>query len=213
MVTMSRRASLALFGIVACAGGLLARASGQEAKPDRKSPRERTRARYFPNVVLTTHEGKKVRFYDELIKGKIVTINFTYAECERVCLPVTANLARVQKLLGNRVGRDIFMYSITLRPEQDTPAVLKKYAEMHRVKPGWWFLTGDPHDIELLRRKLGYLDPDPEVDEDKSQHIGIIRYGNEPFQWWGACPGLADPQWIVTSILWVDAPKSRPASG
>ena len=36
----------------------------------------------FPNLVLKTHEGKTVRFYDDLLKGKIVMINFMYAECK-----------------------------------------------------------------------------------------------------------------------------------
>ena len=37
----------------------------------------------FPNVVLKTHEGRNVRFYDDLLKGKIVLINFMYASCTR----------------------------------------------------------------------------------------------------------------------------------
>ena len=157
--------------------------------------------------MLSTHEGKKVRFYDDLIKDKIVVINFMYAECEGICPGITANLVKVQKALGNRVGRDIFIYSITLKPEEDTAAVLKEYAEMHGARPGWTFLTGKPDDIELLRRRLGFVDSDPEVDKDKSQHIGNVRYGNEPLQQWGACPGQANPAWIVKLISGVDWPK------
>src|SRR5207244_6894687 len=97
---------------------------------------EELRARYFPNVVLTTHLGEKVRFYDDLIKGKIVTINFMFTACPKVCPRITTNLVKVQKLLGHRVGRDIFMYSITLDPENDTSPVLKKYAKIHHVGAG-----------------------------------------------------------------------------
>lgn len=172
-----------------------------------KTSRERTRERYFPNVVLTTHEGKKVRFYDDLIKDKIVVINFMYAECEGICPGITANLLRVQKMLGGRVGRDIFMYSITLKPEEDTPKDLRRYAQMHGVKPGWLFLTGKPDEIDVLRRNLGFSDTNPKLDKDKSNHIGAIRYGNEPRQWWGMCPGRAEPEWIVENILWMDGPK------
>ena len=134
-------------------------------------------------------------------------VTVLYSKCEGVCPGITANLLKVQKLLGARMGRDIFMYSITLKPEQDTPRVLKQYAKMHAAVPGWLFLTGESPDIELLRRKLGFTDPDPVLDQDKSSHIGNVRYGNEALQLWAACPGLADARWIAESISWVDWPK------
>lgn len=208
MKSMKRREMIAMLGMAPLAGGTLARASTDRGKPERASSREKIRARYFPNVVLTTHEGKKVRFYDDLIKDKIVMINMMYAECDGICTGVTANLARVQKALGKRVGRDIFMYSITLKPEHDSPKALKEYAKMHGVKPGWFFLTGDPKDIELLRRKLGFTNPDPKLDADTSQHVGMVRYGNEPLQQWAASPGMAEASWIAESVLFVDWPKT-----
>lgn len=170
--------------------------------------RERIRQRYFPDLVLTNHEGKKVRFYEDLIKDKIVIMNMMYVKCDGICMPMTMNLMRVQTLLGNRVGRDIFMYSFTLKPEEDTVQALRHYAHMHHIKPGWSFLTGSPADMELIRRKLGYVDPDPEVDKDKSNHIGVIKYGNEPLERWGGCPALSKPTWIVKTLSWVDWPKN-----
>jgi protein SCO1/2 len=175
----------------------------------RASSRERIRERYFPNVTLLTHEGKKVRFYDDLLKDRTLTLNFMFATCNELCPRTTANLVRVQKLLGNRVGRDIFMYSISLKPEQDTPAMLAEYVKLHHVGAGWKFLTGDPRDIEMLRRRLGFTDPDPARDRDLTNHIGNVRYGNEPLQLWAACPGLATPEWIVESLSWVM--RSKPA--
>jgi len=180
---------------------------GPEPAKTRSTPLEAIRDRYFPNVALITQEGKKVRFYEDLIRGKIVTINLIYATCSNICPTVTANLAKVQKLLGARVGRDIFMYSITLKPEVDTPEVLRKYAQMHGAGAGWLFLTGDPDDVEQLRRKLGFVDPDPAVDKDKSSHAGNVRYGNEPLQLWAACPGRAKAEWIAKSISWVADPR------
>jgi protein SCO1/2 len=166
--------------------------------------RESLRRRYFPNVALYTQDNRKVHFYDDLIRDKIVIINVFYAECEGICPGITANLVKVQKILGDRVGRDIFMYSLSLKPEEDTPAKLKHYAGMYRVKPGWTFLTGKPKDAELLRRSLGFTDPDPKLDQDKSQHIGNIKFGNERYMLWSACPGMAHPAWIVKSIGWMD---------
>lgn len=167
------------------------------------SARERLRRRNFPNVKLKTQDGKEVRFYDDLIKDKIVTINFFYAKCEGICPTVTANLAKAQRILGDRVGREIFMTSISLKPEHDTPAVLKEYAEMFKAKPGWSFVTGKPDDIELLRRSLGFTNLDPRLDQDKSQHIGNVRIGNEPLMLWAACPGMVRPEFIAKSISWM----------
>jgi protein SCO1/2 len=210
MKNINRRSVMALLGAAPFAGALAVRGETPQSAPQVQdiSSRERIRQLHFPNVLLTTHQGKQVRFYDDLLKDKIVLINFMYAQCEGVCPGITMNLARVQKLLGDRVGRDIFMYSFTLKPEQDTPAKLAEYAQMHRTGPGWLFLTGAPADMELLRRKLGFTDPDPVLDADKSSHIGNVRYGNEALQRWGACPGLSKSSWIVESLSWVDWPKT-----
>ena len=177
----------------------------------RTSPGAGPRARYFPNVLLRTHENKTVRFYDDLIKGKIVLINFMYARCEGICPAQTANLVKVQQTLGSRVGQDIFLYSITLKPEQDTPQVLQEYARVHGVKPGWLFLTGKGEDIEKLRRKLGFVDRDPALDKDKSQHIGVVLYGNEALDRWAACPALSEPSEIARYVLWMEEPKKKQA--
>lgn len=209
MPNTNRRNLLAMFGMAPLVGAN-ARAA-DKTKWAKTSPRERIRERHLPNVELITHEGKKVRFYDDLVKNKLVVFNFMYAECEGICPTVMMNLARVQKMLGERVGKDIFFYSFTLKPEQDTPKVLGDYAKMHGVKPGWLLLTGKPDDMELLRQKLGFTDPDPEIDRDKSSHIGNLRYGNEPMMRWGACPGMSDPDWIARSILWVDWPDKTQA--
>ena len=99
------------------------------------------------------------------------------------------------------------MYSFTLKPKEDNPMALKHYAEMHKVKPGWLFLTGTPDDMELIRQKLGFTDPDPALDKDISNHIGVIKYGNEPLERWGGCPGMSTPEWIAETISWVDWPK------
>lgn len=166
---------------------------------------------YFPDVVLHSHEGKQVRFYDDLIKDKIVVINFMYARCEGVCPGNTANLRKVQKLLGDLVGRDVFFYSFTLKPEEDTPEVLATYAAAHGVGPGWQFLTGSPEDMEAVRQALGFTDPDPLLDQDKSTHVGVVLYGSEPHQQWAACPGLAEPGVLAEQILWMVPEHERPA--
>lgn len=210
MTTINRRSLVTLLGTAPFVG-LVAHAQSPDGTRKFKdiSSRERIRQRYFPNLVLTNQFGKKVLLYDDLIKDKIVIFNMFYAKCEGVCVPVTRNLVKVQELLGNRMGRDIFMLSFTLKPQEDTPSRMAHYAHMHRVKPGWSFLTGSPDDMETIRRKLGFTDPDPAVDKDKSNHIGFIKYGNEPLQQWGGCSGMSKPSWIVKTVLWLDWPKNR----
>jgi protein SCO1/2 len=162
------------------------------------------RAGYFPNAIFETQDGRKVKFYDDLIKGKLVVINMLLTECsEGLCPAMTANLVRVQQALGKRVGRDIFMYSITLRPEFDTPPVLKAYAKQFGVKPGWTFLRGQPQDTEIIRRKLGFYDLDPQVDADVEQHTGLLRIGDEAHDRWCMVPALSSPRHIVSTILGV----------
>src|SRR5256886_16300067 len=112
-------------------------------------------ADYFPNVPLTTQDGATVRLYDDLLKGKSVAINVIYTSCQDECPLETARLVQVQRLLGERMGKDIFFYSISIDPRRDTPEVLKKYAEKFGVGPGWLFLTGKPEDIKLVTKKLG----------------------------------------------------------
>ena len=96
---------------------------------------------YFPNVPLITDEGKTVHFFDDLIEDKVVVINFIYTSCPDTCPLETAQLVRVQKLMEDRVGKDVFFYSISIDPTTDTPEVLKEYKKRFGAK--WTFLTGE----------------------------------------------------------------------
>jgi protein SCO1 len=154
--------------------------------------------------VLQTHQGKSLRFYEDLIRDRSVTLNFMYLNCEDGTCPITThNLMHTQQRLGARVGRDIFMYSITLDPERDSTAALAGHAREHGIGPGWLFLRASAQDTEILRRKLGFFSRNPEVDAKKSSHATMVRYGNEPRQLWGAISGFAKPEVIARAIQWV----------
>ena len=147
---------------------------------------------HFPNVELITQDGKKVHFYDDLIKGKIVAIDLIYTTCKYACPLETARLAQTQKKLGDRVGQDIFFYSITIDPEHDTPEVLKTYAEQFHAGPGWLFLTGKKEDIILLGKRLGlYTDFDKVANPDG--HIAHLLIGNEATNQWMRSSALDSP--------------------
>lgn len=174
-------------------------ANGATAKPNERRP-SAGESGYFPNLVLETHEGKRVRFYDDLVKGRLVVFNMMYASCSNICPPNTANLLQVQQALGARAGRDVFMYSITLQPEFDSAAALHDYVRKYGIKSGWTFLTGQRKDIDLIRRKLGFFDPDPVVDADLRQHTGMLRIGHDRRDRWSMLPALAAPRQILNSI-------------
>ena len=160
----------------------------------------------FPNVLVTDQFGRKARFYDDLVKGKIVCLNFFYTNCEGRCPVYTMNLLKVQKLLGDRVGKDIFMYSLSLDPVRDNPAALRTYSEEHGTGPGWYFLTGTAADMELLRVRLRFTDPDPKLDKDRSSHIGLVLFGNDKLDRWGACPAVTKPSELVKYMSWLEPP-------
>lgn len=207
---MDRRTFLSWSGAAAAATTVpSAKAASDTHGVRRIAPPPATTASSFPNVVLRTQDGKAVKFYDDLVKGKIFLINMFYVACtDGQCPLVTANLTRIQTLLGKRLGHDTFMYSISLDPAKDTPESLRAYAAHFNVRPGWLFLTADkPDDIEQLRRALGYSDPDPVVDAKKTTHTGLALMGNEPLDRYVFCPTLAEPSELKRVLGYLDWPK------
>src|SRR6185312_6097710 len=97
-----------------------------------------------------TQDGKEGHFYDDLIKGRIVVISFIYTSCPDICPLTTARLAEVADKLGDAVGRDIFLISLTVDPEHDTPVEMKAFADAFHVGPGWALVTGKPEDMRRI---------------------------------------------------------------
>lgn len=183
-------------------------AAGHERKVERrvaepvksKTPAEAAAA-YFPNLELVTQDNKQVRFYDDLLKGKTVMINFAFTTCAGVCPPMTANLAKVQAYLGDRVGKEIIMITISVDPITDTPQELKKYAEKFKIKPGWYFLTGKKENVDAVLTKLGgYV-------EDKLKHSAVLLVGNIETGDWMKMLSLAKPSEIADAVIKISSAK------
>lgn len=145
-------------------------------------------ANYFPNVPLITHEGKHVRFFDDVLEGKVVAINFIYTTCPDACPMETARLMEVQRLLGDRVGKDVFLYSITIDPAVDTPEVLGKYARDWGIGPGWTMLTGAKADIIQLRKKLGVYIEDIQGENSRDHNLSLIIGNQSTGRWMKRSP-------------------------
>lgn len=169
-------------------------ATNETAAEETKNSMAEAASKYFPNLVLLTQDNKPVRFYDDLLKGKIVLINFLFTNCKGVCSPMTANLVKVQKYLGERVGREVVMISLSVDPLTDTPAVLKKYADSFKAQPGWYFLTGDKKNVDWVLYKLGgYV-------ETREQHSGVLIIGNEATGEWMKVHAMSNPTDIANAV-------------
>ena len=163
---------------------------------------DRRGANYFPNLPVVTQDGKTLKFYDDVIKDKIVLISFIYTNCPDICPLTTARLTQVEDQLGDIAGRDIFFVSMTVDPDRDTPERLKEFATAFGIGPGWLFLTGTPEDIRAINYKLG------ERSRRLSDHRNEIVLGNDRTGEWARDTALGDLNRLVMTIRDMD-PKWR----
>ena len=199
---MLRTLARSAFLLLACAARLHA-GDGSAAS--------RWGADYFPNVTLTTHEGRTVHFFDDLVKDKVVVINFIYTSCADACPLETAKLAEVQELLGERLGHDVFFCSISIDPERDTPEVLAEYAARFGARAGWTFATGAKDDIREVRRKLGMIGRD---EFELSEHTMSLLMGNQATGQWMKRSPYETPQLLAMQLgNWLHNWKAAPPPG
>jgi protein SCO1/2 len=155
-------------------------------------------ASYFPNVTLLTQDGTPLRFYDDLLKDKQVAINVIYTSCKDECPLETARLVQLQRLLGERMGKDIFFYSISIDPLNDTPEVLKAYAAKFGVGPGWLFLTGKPEDIKVIVKKIGLSRGSDSANKDG--HTASLMVADVAAGQWMRNSAVDDPRFLASTI-------------
>jgi len=157
-------------------------------------PEQSPAHRYFTDVVLMNQNGEKMRFYSDLLQGKVVIINSFFATCQGSCLPMNRNLEKVQAALGDHLGKEVFIISISVDPAVDSPASLKEYAKKLHARPGWYFLTGDKQNVDFALNKLG------QFVNDKQEHLNIFIIGNERTGLWKKAFGLAQSDELVKVV-------------
>ena len=150
--------------------------------------------KYFTDIELVNQKGEKVRFYSDLIDGKIVIINSFFATCTGVCPVMGGTFKKIQAALGDRIGKDVHLISISVDPENDTPAALRKYAKATNARPGWTFITGDKKNVEAALHKLGLKTP------NKESHTPVVLIGNEPKGVWKKALGLAPSDDVIKCV-------------
>ncbi len=150
--------------------------------------------KYFSDVQLVNQDGQTVRFYSDVLKGKTLVVNAFFTTCTSVCPPMNRNMEKIQEALGDRLGKDVFLVSISVDPVTDTPARLKEYAQKFHAKPGWTFLTGKKENVDWALYKLG------QYVESKDDHKTIVIIGNERTGLWKKAFGLAKSEELVKLV-------------
>jgi len=190
---VGNRALLLLLAIGACVG-LLAPPIGAQSKSAASDDKDAPARTYFTDVQLINQDGKPMRFYSDLLKDKVVIINTFFTTCTSVCPPMSRNLERVQSWLGDRLGKDVHIISISVDPAVDTPPRLKDYAQKYKAKPGWFFLTGNKENAEFALRKIGSF------VESKDDHSTVIIIGNLRTGLWKKAMGMAKPEDLIKVV-------------
>lgn len=164
---------------------------------------ERTDGLEIPDVPLVDQDGRPVRFYSDLIAGRVVAVNFVFTTCTTICPPMGAGFAKLRQLLGERAGRDVHLISVSVDPRTDTPERLKAWAGKFGSGPGWTLVTGEPEEVTRLLKTLGVY------TANLADHSPLVLVGNAARGEWTRAYGLAAPAKLVEAI---DAAASPPAA-
>jgi protein SCO1/2 len=172
-----------------------------------KQPHESAAHHYFTDVELIDQDGRPQRLYSDLLAGKTVVVDSFFSSCTGSCPAVAATLARIQAALGDRLGRDVVLLSLSVDPQTDTPARLKEYATRLGARPGWYFLTGSKQNVDLALQKLG------QYSERREDHTNLLIVGNERTGLWKKVFGLAKPEEILAIVQGVLDDRGAPGNG
>jgi cytochrome oxidase Cu insertion factor (SCO1/SenC/PrrC family) len=148
----------------------------------------------IPDVELLDQDGRKIHFYTDLVKGQTVVVNFIFTTCTTICPPLGASFARVQKELGDKVGRDVRFISISVDPATDTPERLKAWGAKFHAGEGWTFVTGNKVQVDELLRALGAS------SARREDHSPTVLIGNDVLGNWTRTYGLANSSQLVQII-------------
>lgn len=216
--TMNRRTLLGALGSLSLPFGLAllggcdsgAKAAGAADTAVTKGAGIPVPRREFPNHEILDHNGRKLRFHDDLIEGKVFAATFFYVKCKGICGDMSGNMKKAHEILGDFMGDKVQFYSFSLN--EDTPEELRGYMARQGIvdKKGWTFFTGAKEVIKDIRWGFGFSNPSSEEDDDLSAHTGMVRFGHHPMDKWSSCPALGSPKGIARNVIWLFPPNERP---
>lgn len=160
----------------------------------------------IPDVAVLDQHGNKLHFYTDLIKDKTVAINFIFTNCTTICPPLAATFARLQKEMGDKIGKDVHLISISVDPVTDTPERLKAWGAKFKAGPGWTFVTGEKQEMDKLLTAFGA------AVSKREDHTPAMIIGNDSKGVWTRTYGLAKIPQIIGVINDVIAGKGEEAS-
>lgn len=173
----------------------------------------------IPDVIVTDQNGERHHFYRDLVQGRAVAINFIFTTCTTICPPLTANFAKIQKMMAARGEKNLRLISVSVDPENDTPERLKSYSELFHAHEGWTFVTGSRADLEQIWKAFNvYL-------SSKQDHPPTVAIGNDATHRWVFASGLTSADKLAAAIDPIlgiatevetrsaDASKSKETSG
>lgn len=168
-----------------------------DARAQTQRAREQLRRKHLPNARLVDDRGRSVRFYDDIMKNRVVIMSVMYTVCSNICTPATRNLLEARRLLG-ALGKEISFVSMTLTPLDDGPKQLAEYKRHHQLDPDWRFLTGSVDQVEMVQRAMGFLSGREE--DDLLSHSGIAVFCDERRVRWGHANLLTPPNAIARMV-------------
>ncbi len=172
-------------------GGFAAQHEGHGASHDSDAQAELSGRPSFPEVRLVDQDGGQIDFFDDLVKGRVVAINFIFTTCTTICPPMGANFARLQKSNGDG---DFSLISVSVDPVTDTPERLKAWRDKLGGGPGWTLVTGAKAEVDRLLKALQAF------SADKWDHSPLVLIGNEANGQWLRANGLAPPETLLEAI-------------
>jgi len=160
----------------------------------------------IPDVKVLDQHGNALHFYTDLIKDKTVAINFIFTNCTTICPPLAATFARLQKEMGDKIGKDVHLISISVDPVTDTPERLKAWGAKFKAGPGWTFVTGEKQEMDKLLNALGA------AVSRREDHTPALIIGNDSKGVWTRTYGLAKINQILGVIEDVRAGRANQSS-
>lgn len=157
----------------------------------------------IPDVTLVDQDGRKVRFWSDLVQGKVVAVSFIFTTCTTICPPLGANFARLRQVLGSRAGSSVELISVSVDPANDTPQRLKSWAAKFGGGPGWTLLTGPRIEVDRLLRALQAYTP------NFADHSPLLLIGNAVTGTWERTSGLAPAATIEAQLVRLGAPPAE----
>ena len=199
MTHHSIRAVFGILGICLSLAVFVSDSGGQQAASNSATLRstsspETSEGKPIPDVSVIDQNGRPRHFYTDLVKQKVVAINFVYTTCSMICPPLGAMFGKLQKSLGEHFGKDAFLISISVDPATDTPDRLRSWAAQFGAQPGWTLVTGHKMELDRLLKALGSETASPE------SHSPMVLIINDKRAAWKRVYGLGSSATLSRSV-------------